>query len=264
MKLERSIGSLAKKIDRLDPIQTSINKTSLNSWKDKPIIPIDEWIKIRDRPYALNYFPDGFGQTLTYIPENELEKGKEYKNAKKWNSDFIELMEHTRNPSYGKMKCIHCLLSPHRNDPIFTGIDRLVAKVLTNGDPLQYPCEVVNRFQCPYERNNNTNIAVNSIFDVEDLFELEKMAFAVEISLAIAGKEDSRIRVRDKKGLFNALTDKETLTKILKQVSESPEVSEDIRTYVAENRDNVILLSEISMEYNNDSNTSHFIALLSL
>jgi len=61
------------------------------------------------------------------------------------------LMEYTRNSNYGKMKCIHCLLSSHRDDPIFTGIDRLVGKGLTDGDqdPLQYPCEVVNRFQCP-------------------------------------------------------------------------------------------------------------------
>jgi hypothetical protein len=140
------------------------------------------------------------------------------------------------------MKCIHCLLSPHRDDPIFTGIDRLVAKELTNGEqePLQYPCEVVNRFQCPYERNNNAKIEVNSTFNVENLFKLEKMAFAVEISLAIAEKEDSRIRVRNKKELFNALTDRDMLTKILEQASEILEENDDIRTYLVENRDNVL------------------------
>ena len=241
MKLEKSIGNLAKKLDRFDPIKTAISKTSLNYWKGKPIISLDDWIKFRDTPYALNYFPDDFDQILTYTPENELEKGKEYENVKKWNSDFIELMEHTRNPNYGKMKCIHCLLSPHRDDPIFTRIDRLVAKGLTDGDqdPLQYPCEVVNRFQCPYERNNNTKRAVNSTFDVEDLFKLEKMAFAVEISLAVAEKKDSRIRIRDKEELFNALTDKGMLTKVIEQASEA-EASEDIRTYLAENRDNIL------------------------
>jgi hypothetical protein len=234
---------LAKKLDRLDPGFSSSSKSVLNSWKDKPIIPIDEWIKIRDRPHALDYFPDDFDQSLTYIPEYELEKGQERrKDIEKWNSDFIELMEHIRNPNYGKMKCIHCLLSPHRDDPIFTGIDRLVAKELTNGEqePLQYPCEVVNRFQCPYERNNNAKIEVNSTFNVENLFKLEKMAFAVEISLAIAEKEDSRIRVRNKKELFNALTDRDMLTKILEQASEILEENDDIRTYLVENRDNVL------------------------
>jgi hypothetical protein len=240
LKLERSIGNLAKRLDRLDLEYSSNNKTGLSHWKCKPIIPFGKWIEL-DTHYALNYFPDDFDQVLTYIPENELEKDMERENVKKWNSDFIELMEHTMNPNYGKVKCFHCLLSPHRDDPIFTGIDRLVAKGLTNGgqDPLQYPCEVVNRFQCPYERNSDAKRAVNSNFDVEDLFKLEKMAFAVEISLALAEKEDSRIRIRSKKELFNVLTDKDRLTKLLKQASEA-EASGDIRTYLAKNRDNIL------------------------
>lgn len=243
MKLERSIDNLAKKLDRLDPRFSSVNKSVLNSWKGRPIIPVDEWIKIRNTtPYATDYFPDDFDQILTYTHENELEKGKEHENVKQWNSDFIELMEHTRNPNYGKMKCIHCLLSPHRDDPIFTGIDRLVAKGLTNGEQnhVQYPCNIVNRFQCPYERNSNAERAVNSTFDVEDLFKLEKMAFAIEISLAVAEKEESRIRIRNKQELFNALTDKNMLTKVLEQALEVSEASEEIRTYLAENRDNIL------------------------
>jgi hypothetical protein len=241
LKLEKSIGNLAKKLDRLDPEYSSHYKTGSSHWKGKPIIPLNKWIKL-DTFHALNYFPDDFDQVLTYIPENEVpEKGKEREEIKKWNSDFIELMEHTRNPNYGKMKCIHCLLSPRRDDPIFTGIDRLFAKRLTDGEqgPVQYPCEVVNKFQCPYERDNNIKRAANSTFDAEDLFKLEKMAFAVEISLAIAEREDSRIRIRDKEELFNALTDKDMLTKILEQASEA-EASEDISTYLAENRDNIL------------------------
>ena len=135
-------------------------------------------------------------------------------------------MEYTKNANYGKLKCFHCLLSPAGDDPIFIGINRLVSKGLIDGGQqgqyIRYPCQVVNRFQCPHERTN-ANRAVNSTFDVEDLFKLAKMAFAVEISLAIAEKEDSRIRVRDKEELFDALTDKETLTKILEQGSEAPE-----------------------------------------
>jgi hypothetical protein len=222
----------------------SDNRTGLRYWKDKPIIQLDEWITIRDTPYALDCFPDDFDQGRTHIPRNEPEKEKEEQeeDVKKWNSDFIELMEYTKNPNYGKMKCFHCLLSPIGDDPIFTGINRLVAKGLTNReqDPLQYPCKVVNRFQCPYERNNNVKRAPNSTFDVGDLFKLKRMAFAVEISLAIAEKEDSRIRVRNKEELFIALTNKDTLTKILEQGSRGSGVSEDTRTYLAKNRYDVL------------------------
>jgi hypothetical protein len=171
-----------------------------------------------------------------------LEKGQERsKDIEKWNSDFLELMEYTKNSNYGKMKCFHCLLSPAGDDPVFIGINRLVAKGLVNGkhELSQYPCEVVDRFQYPYERNS-VNRAINSAFDVEDLFKLEKIAFAVEISLAKARKEDSKIRVRNKEDLLHTLTDKEIFTKILGQGSEAPEVNEYIKTYLAENHDYIL------------------------
>jgi hypothetical protein len=220
LKLKRSIDSLAKKLDRLDPESSSHKISILSYWKDKLIVPIDEWVKFRNTLYALDYFPDDFDHSLTYMTdESELEKRQERRrDVEKWNSDFLELMEYTKNLNYGKMKCFSCLLSPAGDDPIFIGINRLVAKGLVNEkqDPPQYPCKVVNRFQCPYESTNikgdNDPEAVNSTFNVEDLFKLEKMAFAVEISLAKARKEDSKIRIRNKEELLHTLTDREALT----------------------------------------------------
>lgn len=217
------VKNLAKRLDRFDSVIPSNNKTSLSHWKGKPIITLDEWIKISNTPYALEYFPDDFDRTLTYIPEDELEQKRDREDTEKWDSDYLELMEYTKNPNYGKLKCFHCLLNPAWGDPIFIGINRLVSKGLTNGEqeiePIQYPCQVVNRFQCPYERINIKGDddlgAMNSNFDVEDLFRLHKMAFAVEISLAKARKEDSKIRIKNKEELLQALTDKDTFVKIL-------------------------------------------------
>jgi predicted transcriptional regulator len=193
---------------------------------------------------------------LTYLSEDDLEKGRERKDMEKWNSDYLELMEYTKNPNYGKLKCFHCLLSPTGDDPIFIGINRLVSKGLIDGEQeeehILYPCQVVNRFQCPYERTNVKKV-VNSAFDVEVLFKLEKMAFVVEIALAKARKEDSRIRVRNREELLHALTDKKTLAKILEQGTQAHEVSEDIRTYLAENHDYILdyfikIKDEVNME----------------
>ena len=68
-------------------------------------------------------------------------------------------IEYARNPNYGKLECFHCTLSPDGDDPIFIGINRLIAKGLNNGeqgkDGAQYPCLIVNRFQCLYERPTN-------------------------------------------------------------------------------------------------------------
>lgn len=68
------VKNLAKRLDRFDSVIPSNNKTSLSHWKGKPIITLDEWIKISNTPYALEYFPDDFDRTLTYIPEDELEQ----------------------------------------------------------------------------------------------------------------------------------------------------------------------------------------------
>jgi hypothetical protein len=120
-------------------------------------------------------------------------------------------------------------LSPVWDDPIFIGINRLVAKGLTNGEqeiePIQYPCQVVNRFQCPYDITNikeDDNVeSTNSHFNVEDLFRLQRMAFVVEIALAKARKNDSEIKIKDKQDLLNALTDRDTFAKILQQADDT-------------------------------------------
>ena len=106
-------------------------------------------------------------------------------------------MEYKRNPNYGNAKCSHCLLSPDGDDPIFIGINRLVAKGLDDKDEsqrniIQYPCSVVNRFECPYDYNQGK--VSDAKFDVEDLFELASMAFAVEIALAVARRDTSAFK----------------------------------------------------------------------
>ena len=54
-------------------------------------------------------------------------------------------------------------------------------------------------------------------FDVEHLFELANMAFAVEISLAVARKNTSSIQMKNKQDLYQALTNREMLDMILQQ-----------------------------------------------
>jgi hypothetical protein len=122
------------------------------------------------------------------------------------------LMEHTKNSNYGRFKCFHFLLSPD-GDPIFIGINRLIAKGLTidehetgTDSVIQYPCQIVDRFQCPYEKTSikeDDNVeTTKSHFDVEDLFRLQRMAFVLEIALAKARKNDSEIQIKDKQDLF--------------------------------------------------------------
>ena len=176
MKLERSISNLAKRLDRLDHylptpfVPSSNNRTGLSHWKGKPVIALEDWIQIRGRiPSRLEYFPDDFDQTLTYMelpyyqyefegkkrrleakrrldgwlnnevgygtichdsrgnlvdglgnPNQEAEEvieeeedqdrddalrlrirlKQEQEDIQKWHSDYIQLMEHIKNPNY--------------------------------------------------------------------------------------------------------------------------------------------------------------------
>jgi hypothetical protein len=79
--------------------------------------------------------------------------------------------------------------------------------------PIQYPCSVTNRFECPYEKGKGSD----TIFNVEDLFELASMAFAVEIALAVARKDTSQIQIKDKLDLYQALTNREMFDMMLEQ-----------------------------------------------
>ncbi len=198
----------------------------MSYWEGKPIIPLEEFIEIRKSSDALEYFPDDFDQVLSYIPQDEVDGEREREAVKKWDSDYLELMDYTKNPNYGKLKCFHCLLSPAGDDPIYIGINRLVSKGLGNQekDPIQYPCQVVNRFQCPYERTNNIGddvAAPGSDFNVDDLFRLRRMASIVEIALAKARKDDSKIQIKGKQDLYYAVTNRDTVTKILEQAADT-------------------------------------------
>jgi hypothetical protein len=46
--------------------------------------------------------------------------------ADQWYSDFIKLMEYSKNTKYGKTKCFNCLLSSDREEAaIFIGINKV-------------------------------------------------------------------------------------------------------------------------------------------
>jgi hypothetical protein len=72
LNLKRSIDSIVKRFDKLYPVAGFSNKTGLSYWKGKQIIPLDEWIGIKNTPYALDFFPDDFDQDLKYMLEGQL------------------------------------------------------------------------------------------------------------------------------------------------------------------------------------------------
>ena len=60
-----------------------------------------------------------------------------------------------------------------------------------------YPCKVLNRFACPYDKKNNINFTLEDDNikrpDFDYLFYLSEIAFAVELALAKATEQDSKV-----------------------------------------------------------------------
>jgi hypothetical protein len=88
MNLERSIHNLSKRIEASDSIDG--DDSDSNYWRDKEIIPLNEWIQFKGIPYALQYFPDDFDNPETFLTEDELKDSDD--ETRKWYSDYLDLM----------------------------------------------------------------------------------------------------------------------------------------------------------------------------
>jgi hypothetical protein len=228
LNLDKLINSnkLSERLDKLSPdTTTSKNKNDgINYWKGKKIVSLDEWRKIanssqafqkgveyQNTKEALQYFPDDYTNWL--FPLGVQEELKEAAN--KWYLQYLELMQHRKNPNYGKTKCIRCLLSTDREEAaIYLGINKVVAKALLS--PSIYPCPIQNRFECPYDNNKEKEEDEKSI-DVNKLFQLSEIAFLVELAFGTAQKDTSKIQIKNRQDVYCALTDREMLDAILQQ-----------------------------------------------
>jgi hypothetical protein len=129
-------------------------------------------------------------------------------------------MEYSRNTEYGKTKCLRCLLSPDREEvAIFIGMNKVISRTLDRNGTSIYPCKVLNRFACPYDKKSNNHTTDDSTEkpDVDYLFHLSEIAFAVELALAKAQEDGSVFRIRNALDVYKVLTNNEILEKVLHQ-----------------------------------------------
>jgi hypothetical protein len=250
---DKSVNNLNDKLNNLDerlhdyssdskPPQDDKNldgRLGIDYWRGKWIVPVDIWRQGINVYGALKCFPD------RYMPEIlELERFTMYfrlhdvfdsrdsmlKDAfELWKSDYLALLEYRRDSEYGHTKCYNCLLSQRWDNGLFMGIYRILANSLgIEADPLKsiYPCNVVNRFKCPYDRTiereytvTKDNIAKVNSTEVDYLFHLGKIAEAVEEALIKAQElgNDSVIIINSPQDVYEILRDREKLEKILDQ-----------------------------------------------
>jgi hypothetical protein len=197
---------------------------------------------------AFRYFPDDYEKSLLAfaIPQELMEA------AEMWENRYLWLMEFRNNLKCGRALCFNCLLCPDKEEQDnYVGISRLIARNIDVNNEKEdeggrnlnsdtptttqslYPCSVLNRFKCPYgrkemkpnrhqqkmkregrEEEEEEENDSNSL-DVDYLFLLSGYAFAVELSFLKARKDKSTVPVNNVEDIYNVLTDRGALDKLL-------------------------------------------------
>lgn len=227
MNLDRSINKLLERINNPYP---DVNNNGPGYWKGRKIVSFDQWYQVKERyslKVALQYFPNDFHDFLIGFPSifDNIEDQALKEDANRWYSDFVKLMEDSRNTKYGRTICFRCLLSPDREEAkIFAGMNKVISRALDTDSESVYPCEILNRFLCPYDKKivaeGEDNARDNNQIEkpnVDYLFYLSELAFAVELALAKAQREDSVFKIKSAADVLEALTNKETLEMVLQQ-----------------------------------------------
>jgi hypothetical protein len=211
MNIDKTIKELSNRLDEVHPYSAPTNNDQnrndgINYWKGKKIISTKAWNELYEKNSAyidnykitltsrkpLLYFPDDYNGQITALGVVD-EKLKE--DIANWNADYYELLEFRKNPTLGRMKCSKCLLSGSLDDPIFNGIEKVFARIVSNqcnknntsnnhtdGINITYHCNVMNIFSCPFESKANEKEEIESKYPYkrEDLFALHEISFAIE------------------------------------------------------------------------------------
>jgi hypothetical protein len=208
--IDKTIKELQNRLDFVHPYSASSSISNhqnrndgINYWKSKKIISTKTWndLYAKNSTYTnnyktiltsrkpLQYFPDDYNGSISLSGIAD-EKLKE--EIQKWNSDYFELLEYRKNPTLGRMKCSKCLLSGSNDDPIFIGIEKVFARIVSNQcnnnknnsqDFITYHCNVMNLFSCPFdskEESHNKREESKLPYKREDLFALQRISFAIE------------------------------------------------------------------------------------
>jgi hypothetical protein len=212
MNINKTIKELTSRLDEVHPDSASTNEVrndGINYWNGRKIISTKDWNELYQKSSTytntyttilisrkpLQYFPDDYNGSISASGTVEDEKLKE--EIHKWNFDYYELLEYRKNPTLGRRKCSKCLLSGSHDDPIFVGIEKVFARIVSNQcnnrnaanarsyGIITYHCNVINIFSCPFESteesdNNREGKVSNYPYKRGDLFALHQISFAIE------------------------------------------------------------------------------------
>jgi hypothetical protein len=214
---KKKLDDLHDKVDNLSEVKKLAKS---QTWRGKPIIPLDRWeLMLRTNArQALECIPDGYTE-ITSKKLFNLKMNDEINQTQIeiWREDFSSYLEHIGNRIRGRELCNGCLL--YKADDPF-GLRKIFADALNSENSIEviqssmekmdtdilprkhhdvnefYPCPVRNRFDCPYKSSKTS-------YNDEGLISLGKkldsveaaLFFALELTNEIEEEEKSRYKV---------------------------------------------------------------------
>ena len=151
--LEGATKDVIRLAKKMAEEQYRIKNDKIKTWRGKKIIPAQEWSnKVRPpvRPDYLQYMPDTFLDWVLFFgcPQDD----ESLKAQQGWYKVYIEYLEKTKNPEYGRHLCKQCPLSSISDS---FGIGNIILRYLENTlKNYKYPCDVLNVFKCPHGFEN--------------------------------------------------------------------------------------------------------------
>ena len=216
LPLDKNIANLTKKLDEINLSYSLQNDDGIHYWQGMKIISENDWQKLLRENSIIDKSEESrkivvvvSEKPFLFIPSDYvfekpnfivLENLKEIAN--KWYNTYVDFMTITKNPRFGWSKCYKCLLSGHLDDPLFVGIEKVFARIVSNhcnndnnndnnNDLITYHCKVMNIFRCPFDSKDKDDDnskeekeKSNYSYKIKDLFSLQRIAFAVEQAIS--------------------------------------------------------------------------------
>ena len=180
-------------------------KAKPKMWKDKIILPLEEWRKKQDwyTHEWRNFYPDKYVPGLLRYPgDDEIIRG--YQDE--WSPGFEEYLESIKDPAFGKKKCEGCIFNPAVS-PKTTNIRDAIITAYQNPDNMlvEFPCKVLDFFKCPFEEDTYKDM----IFNLGDTWRI--FDDALKYNAKLTGRKHNTYTVDfEKKLVMSRLSDSDS------------------------------------------------------
>ncbi len=243
-RLDKSINDIDRIILKRVQESSLANGKKIREWKGRKLLNAEKWHKMvkssDDLMDVLDYIPDSYMERPLRYFRNKVEPEA---LVKKWVVEYYEYLEFAKDKKYGRHICAECILNPNFAIKPSCFRDFMVDDL--KKEKVQFPCLVLNIFECPYDKWKNTLLFGGDVWkifhealrhaclitsEVDDIYHIdyekklvgphhEEVYYPIKERLGVIKLPS--IPVRRKEDVYEILGNKKTLGTLFDQYIES-------------------------------------------